>query len=162
MFILPSVKTPLIMKALTFLFFLLLLITSSAFCQNPLDTKEESQEIINLINSYSKARDTKDAVLLKEILVKDVDQLVSSGVWRKGIAEAVQGMMESSTSNPGDRTLKVESIRFLDPDAAIVDARYEIKNANGTVRKMWSTFVVVTETEQWKISAIRNMLPTGN
>ena len=138
------------------------LINSSAFCQNPINTKGESQEIIDLISSYSKARETKDTVLLKEILVEDVDQLVSSGVWRKGIAEAVKGMMESSAENPGDRTLKVESIRFLNPDAAIVDARYEIKNADGTIRKMWSTFAVVTETEQWKIFAIRNMLPSGN
>jgi len=101
-------------------------------------------------------------VLLKEILVKDIDQLVSSGVWRNGIAAAVKGMMESSTENPGDRTLKVESIRFLDPEVAIVDCRYEIKNTNGTIRKMWSTFMVVVETEQWKIAAIRNMLPAGN
>ena len=148
------------MKTLTFLFFLLL--SSSAFSQNPLNAKGESQEIINLIGSYSTARETKDTVLLKEILIEDVDQLVSSGVWRKGIDEAVKGMMESSTENPGDRTLKVESIRFLNPDAAIVDARYEIKSASGTIRKMWSTFVVVTDTEQWKISAIRNMLPAGN
>ena len=142
------------------LFFLL--ISSSAFCQNPLDTKGESQEILNLISSYSTARETKDTVLLKEILVEDVDQLVSSGEWRKGIASAVQGMMQSSSENPGDRTLKVESIRFLNPDVAIVDCRYEIKNGTGAVRKMWSTFMVVTETEQWKISAIRNMLPAGN
>ena len=147
-------KTPII------LFFLL--ISSSAFCQNPIDTKGESQEIIDLISSYSTARETKDTVLLKEILIEDVDQLVSSGEWRKGIASAVQGMMQSSSENPGDRTLKVESIRFLNPDVAIVDCRYEIKNSTGAVRKMWSTFIVVTETEQWKISAIRNMLPAGN
>lgn len=146
----------------TFLFLFFLLISSTAFGQNPLDTKEESQEIINLINSYSKTRDTKDTVLLKKILTDDIDQLVSSGEWRKGIAAAVKGMMESSSSNPGERTLKVESIRFINPDAAIVDARYEIKNDTGTVRKMWSTFVVVAESEEWKISAIRNMLPAGN
>lgn len=144
------------------IFFFLLFISSAAFCQNPLDTKGESQEIIDLISSYSKARETKDTVLLKEILIKDVDQLVSSGVWRKGVAEAVKGMLESSSENPGDRKLKVESIRFLNPDVAIVDCRYEIKSADASIRKMWSTFVVVTETEQWKISAIRNMLPTGN
>ncbi|WP_339877862.1 SgcJ/EcaC family oxidoreductase [uncultured Algoriphagus sp.] len=149
------------MKKLSFLL-LLVLISSSAFCQNPIDTKGESQEIIDLISSYSTARVTKDTVLLKEILIEDVDQLVSSGEWRKGIASAVQGMMQSSSENPGDRTLKVESIRFLNPDVAIVDCRYEIKNGPGTVRKMWSTFMVVTETEQWKISAIRNMLPAGN
>ncbi|WP_425637785.1 DUF4440 domain-containing protein [Algoriphagus yeomjeoni] len=148
------------MKNLIFLYFFLL-ITSSAFCQNPINPKEESQKIIDLISSYSKARETKDSVLLKEILVKDIDQLVSSGVWRKGIAEAVKGMMESSTENPGDRTLKVESIRFLGQEAALVDCRYEIKNADGTIRKMWSTFVAEAVKGKWKISAIRNMLPSN-
>ncbi|UZD24503.1 SgcJ/EcaC family oxidoreductase [Algoriphagus halophytocola] len=148
------------MKSLSILF--LLLISSSAFSQNPLNTKGESREIMDLISSYSQARETNDTVLLREILVEDVDQLVSSGVWRKGIDEAVKGMMESSAENPGERSLKLESIRFLNPDVAIVDAHYEIKNSSGTVRKMWSTFLVVTETEQWKISAIRNMLPAGN
>jgi ketosteroid isomerase-like protein len=149
------------MKILPFILFLFL-ISSSAFCQNTSDTQNASQDIINLISSYSNSRDTKDTVLLKKILTKDIDQLVSSGVWRKGIAQAVQGMMESSTSNPGDRTLKVESIRFLNPNVALVDARYEIKNVDGTIRKMWSSFAVVSEKEQWKISAIRNMLPAGN
>ncbi|MCE7055794.1 SgcJ/EcaC family oxidoreductase [Algoriphagus sp. AGSA1] len=148
------------MKTLIFLFFLLF--SSTAFCQKPLNSKAQSQEIIDLINSYSKARETKDTVLLKEILMEEVDQLVSSGEWRKGMAAAVQGMMESSSSNPGDRILKVESIRFLNPESAIVDARYEITDTSGNIRKMWSTFIVVTETEQWKIAAIRNMLPAGN
>ncbi len=145
-----------------YLLFFLFLINSSAFSQNTSDTQSASQEIIDLISSYSTSRDTKDTVLLKKILTKDIDQLVSSGVWRKGIAQAIEGMMESSTSNPGDRTLKVESIRFMNADAALVDARYEIKNEDGTIRKMWSTFVVVSEKEKWKISAIRNMLPAGN
>lgn len=145
-----------------YLLFFLFLISSLAFCQNTSDTQSASQEIINLIGLYSTSRDTKDTVLLKKILTKDIDQLVSSGVWRKGIAQAVEGMMESSTANPGDRTLKVESIRFMNDDAALVDARYEIKNQDGTIRKMWSTFVVVSEKEKWKISAIRNMLPAGN
>lgn len=149
------------MKTFYFLLFLFL-INSSAFSQNTSDTQSASQEIINLIGTYSTSRDTKDTVLLKKILTKDIDQLVSSGVWRKGIAQAIQGMMESSTANPGDRTLKVESIRFMNANAALVDARYEIKNEDGTIRKMWSTFVVVSEKEKWKISAIRNMLPAGN
>ncbi|PZX46469.1 DUF4440 domain-containing protein [Algoriphagus chordae] len=148
------------MKIFSILFFLLL--SSTAFAQTSELTKEESQEIINLINSYSKARETKDSTLLRQILTIDIDQLVSSGVWRDGIAVAIEGMMSSSASNPGERTLKVESIRFVNPKVAIVDARYEIKNSDGTTRKMWSTFVVVMETEQWKISAIRNMLPSGN
>jgi len=115
--------------------------------------------IVSLIDSYSQAREQKDTVLLKSILLPDVDQLVSSGVWRRGIGEAIKGMMQSSTRNPGTRTLTVERIRLLKKKSAIVDARYEIRNSDGSTRKMWSTFIVVNDKGRWKISAIRNMLP---
>jgi hypothetical protein len=71
-------------------------------------------------------------------------------------------MLRSSASTPGTRTLQIEKTRLLNTTCAIVDCKYEIKNADGTPRKMWSTFVVVTDKGTWKISAIRNMLPSGN
>lgn len=128
------------------------------------DKKKEDtriRDIYILIDNYSKARDDKDTVLLKKILTNNVDQLVSSGEWRNGIAEAVQGMTRSSENNPGTRTLTVEKIRFFDNMNGIADARYEIKSKEGTMRKMWSTFVVVNDNGKWKIAAIRNMLPSG-
>ncbi|MBN7815239.1 YybH family protein [Algoriphagus pacificus] len=144
------------------LLFFFTTLSFNTFSQTKDITKENSQEIINLISSYSKSRDTKDTVLLKKILTKDIDQLVSSGVWRSGIQEAIKGMMESSTSNPGERTLHVEKIRFMAEEVALVDARYEIKNPDGSIRKMWSSFTVVDDGKSWRISAIRNMLPAGN
>jgi len=140
---------------------LMALFTQVTLAQTSAHTKEDSQAILNLINSYTKSRDTKDTVLLKTILTKDIDQLVSSGVWRSGIKEAINGMMESSASNPGERTLHVERIRFLAEKVALVDARYEIKNPDGSVRKMWSSFMVVENDKKWRISAIRNMLPSS-
>lgn len=122
---------------------------------------KQETEIKALIANYSLARENRDTVLLKKILTADIDQLVSNGEWRYGIRAAVEGMQRSSASNPGTRTLTVEKIRFMDPANAIADARYEIKNANGTTRKMWSSFVVVFRDNNWKISAIRNMLPSG-
>ncbi len=71
-------------------------------------------------------------------------------------------MMESSTSNPGERTLHVEKIKFLNETVGLVDARYEIKNPDGSIRKMWSSFTVIDDGKSWRISAIRNMLPAGN
>jgi ketosteroid isomerase-like protein len=118
-------------------------------------------EIYTLIDQYSQARDKRDTVLLKSILTEDVDQLVSSGEWRTGIEQAVEGMQRSSTVNEGKRTLTVDKFRLLSSDVGIVDARYEIEGNNGTIRKMWSTFVLVREGGKWKISGIRNMLPTS-
>ena len=128
----------------------------------PQDTASNAakrQGIYVLVDTYAQAREKKDAVLLESILTTDVDQLVSSGKWRSGKKDSMKGMLQSSSSNPGTRTLKIEKIRFLNSVSAIADARYQIQNTDGTIRKMWSTFVVVYEEDRWKISAIRNMLP---
>ena len=119
--------------------------------------------ITSLIDQYSQAREKRDTALLKTILTPDVDQLVSTGEWRTGIKAAVEGMMKSSANSPGTRTLHIEKIQSISSSSAIVDCRYEIQNADGTARKMWSTFIVVADKETWKIRAIRNMLPVpGN
>ena len=146
------------------LLFILLNITSVLFLygQSTAPTDAQQKAITTLIDQYSEARDKSDTVLLKNILTTDVDQLVSTGEWRNGISAAVQGMLKSSASSPGTRTLAVEKIKMLNATTAIVDCRYEITNADGAIRKMWSTFLVVTEKKKWKISAIRNMLPASS
>ena len=122
-------------------------------------TPKNEKAIVALINSYSLARENRDSVSLSQILTQDIDQLVSNGEWRSGIEAATKGMQRSSANNGGKRTLTVDKIRFPHKKVAIADARYEIENADGTSRKMWSTFVVVQQKGEWKISAIRNMLP---
>lgn len=147
------------MKILVFFLFLL---PTLAFSQIKPGQKEDAVKIHHLIDHYSEARESQDTVLLKSILMKDVDQLVSSGEWRTGIREAVDGMLRSSNTNPGIRKLHVEKIKFLSDEAALVDCRYIITNADGVEQNMWSSFVVVFHKRDWKISAIRNMRPTEN
>ena len=134
--------------------------TTFLYSQSAPTYQKQRQEIESLIDQYQQAREKQDTVLLKTILTTDVDQLVSSGEWRIGIRESIKGMLRSSESSSGKRTLTVEKIRFLDSSHAIADARYVIQNPDGTERKMWSTFVTVLHKGKWKISAIRNMLPT--
>ena len=124
--------------------------------------QRDAKAITTLIDHYTLSRDTKDSTLLKSILTDDIDQLVSSGEWRIGVEVAVKGMMRSSESNPGSRKIIIDKIKYLTNSAAVVDARYEIQNADGSIRKMWSTFIVVSEKRHWRISAIRNMLPAGS
>jgi hypothetical protein len=137
--------------------FLLLLLSTNLQAQSVVTAKQQ-KEITSVIDKYTMAREAKDTVLLKSILTSEIDQLVSSGEWRTGINTAVQGMLRSSESNSGKRTITIDKIRMLTKTSAIVDARYEIKNEDGS-RKMWSTFIVVAEANTWKIAAIRNMLP---
>ena len=142
-----------------------MLLLAGAFVTYAQDRKlleSQRKEITNLIDQYSLARETRDTILLKKILTADVDQLVSTGEWRAGIHAAIEGMLKSSTSSPGNRTLTVDKIRLVTPICAIVDCRYEITNPNSEVRKMWSSFIVIVDKDVWKISAIRNMLPAAN
>lgn len=123
------------------------------------DTKSV-QAIYDLIDAYSRARETQDTTLLRSILTADIDQLVSTGEWRDGIEGSMAGMARSTAGNPGSsRTLKVERLRFISLRSAIADARYVIENSDGSKREMWSTFVVAKAKGRWQITAIRNMLP---
>jgi uncharacterized protein (TIGR02246 family) len=149
------------MKLFLIPFILFIVHVQAGFTQTSEKQKVDSNEILHLINQYSAARDNRDTVLLRQILTGDVDQLVSSGEWRNGMDAAIKGMINSSTSNPGDRKLTVEKIRFLSENSALVDARYIITNPDQTMRKMWSSFVVVRNKKIWRMSAIRNMLPSS-
>jgi hypothetical protein len=134
--------------------------TSFLTAQNIQPDERQTKGIYLLIDKYSLAREKRDTLLLQSILTPDVDQLVSTGEWRNGVAESVKGMLKSSANSPGTRTLSIDKLRILNPTNAIVDCRYEIQNTDGTTRKMWSTFIVVLDGGRWKISAIRNMLPS--
>jgi uncharacterized protein (TIGR02246 family) len=149
------------MKNILLLLIFNIAITSFLYGQNISADDKQRKEIYSVIDKYSQAREKRDTFLLKSILTIDVDQLVSTGEWRNGIDASVKGMLQSSANSPGTRTLQIEKIRFLNPNIAIVDCKYELQNPDGTARKMWSTFVVVSDQGTWKISAIRNMLPTA-
>ena len=144
---------------------LFLLLNATAFtvlhAQNAIPTDKQKKDIYELIDKYSEAREQRDTILLKNILTTDVDQLVSTGEWRNGVAASVKGMLSSSANSPGTRTLTVDKLRMLNSTSAIVDCRYEITNPDNTARKMWSTFMVISEQGVWKITAIRNMLPAS-
>ena len=145
-----------------YLFFLpVLIITFSASSQQIKITAKQKKGLTTLIDKYSEAREKKDTVLLKNILTEDIDQLVSTGEWRNGLGASVKGMLRSSASTPGTRALVVEKVKILSTTSAIVDCRYEIRNADGSMRKMWSSFIAVLVKDEWKISGIRNMLPSG-
>lgn len=148
------------MKSTILLILVNLTCISYIFCQDNVPEKQR-KAIAVLIDQYSEARENKDTVLLKNILTTDVDQLVSTGEWRDGIDASVKGMLRSSASTPGTRTLHIEKTRMLTTGSAIVDCRYEIQNTDNTIRKMWSSFIVVADKGAWKITAIRNMLPAA-
>jgi uncharacterized protein (TIGR02246 family) len=112
----------------------------------------------DLVSQYANGREKGDPAAVAALFTADADQLVSSGEWRRGRDVLVKGVL-SSTQAGGKRTTTVETVRFLTPDTAIVDARYEIVGGAYVERRMWSSFVMARTKSGWRIAAIRNMLP---
>ena len=133
---------------------LLLLALSLPLAAQP---AKDDAALRGLVKTYLDARDRQDAQAVGALFTKDADQLVSSGEWRRGVDDLVKGTLASTLSG-GKRTLTVETIRYLNADTAIADARYELVG-NADTRRMWSTFVFVKTGTGWRIAAIRNMLP---
>jgi uncharacterized protein (TIGR02246 family) len=113
--------------------------------------------IREIVARYVDARDAKDPKATEALFTPDADQLVSSGEWRRGRYALVRGAMASSEASGGKRTITVETVRFLSPDVAIADGRYEI--AGPVPRRMWASLIMKRTPEGWRIAAIRNMLP---
>jgi uncharacterized protein (TIGR02246 family) len=107
-----------------------------------------------LVQKYVDARERRDEAAVRALFTGDADQLVSNGEWRRGREDVVKGSLASSQRETGRRTITVEKVRFLTPDVAVADGRYEIGE-----RKMWTTLVATRTKEGWRIAAIRNMLP---
>jgi uncharacterized protein (TIGR02246 family) len=120
----------------------------------------EEAAVRGVIAKYVEAREKIDPTSTEALFTADADQHVSSGEWRRGRAAVVQGSMASSRNNAARRTIAVETVRFLTPDVALADGRYELAGVAET-RKMWTAIVLKKEAGVWRIAAIRNMLPSA-
>jgi len=141
--------------------FLLLACAAPAAASAQAPPAPDEAAVRDLVRRYVDAREARDAKAVEALLTEDADQLVSDGTWRRGRASLVEGMLESSRRNPARRTIEVEAVRALGPDAAIADGRYIQVGAGREVRAMWTTVVARRTAEGWKIAAIRNMLPAA-
>ncbi|MDF3128523.1 SgcJ/EcaC family oxidoreductase [Kiritimatiellaeota bacterium B1221] len=134
-------------------------------CTSPADPSQapsntEEHKVRDLLHLYLEGRQERDTEAVKTLLDPEMDQLTSRGEWRRGRDAALSGMKRSSTRNPGDRSIHVESVRFLDPEVALIDARYTIKGVDGPDRILWSSFTLVKNPRgEWRITSIRNQKP---
>jgi len=132
-------------------------ITASLFAQSA-----DEKAIRGIVQKYMDARESQDARAVESLFTSDADQLVSSGEWRKGRNDVVQGTLASTRNASGKRTITLTSIRFVAQGVAIADGRYELAGqSGGETRKMWTSFVLTRGNDGWRIAAIRNMLPAA-
>ena len=142
-------------------FLVVMVIVSGASAQAPSPATGEAA-VRDLVRRYMEARAARDPKAIEALFAADADQMTTSGQWRRGRPAITAGTEEASRNNPGARRITVESVRFVTPDVAIADGPYEIAPAGGgSSRRMWATIVAVRESGSWRISAIRNMVPTA-
>lgn len=127
----------------------------------PMWSKGDESRVSQLVEGYVAARDARDIPGVEARLAASVDQLTSRGEWRRGVEASVAGMRRSTQQNPGRRTIAIETVRFVAPTVALVDARYTIEREGAAPRQLWSSFTVVKAADGWKIAAIRNMQPAA-
>jgi uncharacterized protein (TIGR02246 family) len=114
-----------------------------------------------VIQAFLDTREKNDAAGLAALLTADVDQRQTSGNMRSGRDAVVSGSLSTQQTTGGRRTISVDSLRFVGPDVAIADGRYDsLGRADGTDQRMLTSMVLRREGGAWKIAAIRNMLPS--
>ena len=123
-------------------------------------TAADEAAVRDVVKQYVDARERRDQAAVAALFTPDADQLVSSGEWRRGREGLVKGALGSSQANAGKRTIEVETVRFITPDVAVADGRYEIAGGAEGARRMWTCFVMKRESGRWRITAVRNMLPS--
>ncbi len=117
--------------------------------------------IREVVRHYLEARERGDAKAVGALFTEDADQLTSSGEWRTGREEIVRGTLASTERTGGTRTIAIERVRFPAAGVAIADGRYDLTDAQGTARRMWTSFVFVRHDGEWRIASVRNMLPAA-
>ena len=138
--------------------FVLALTPVLSVCAQPQDAVEQAAR--DVVRRYVDARERLDRAALESLFTADADQLVSSGEWRRGRDAVVRGGLASSSRTGGTRSISIETVRRIGADVVLADGRYEIAGSGGgPPRSMWTTFVLTREGGEWRISAIRNMLP---
>lgn len=110
-----------------------------------------------LVARYVEAREARDRAVLEALFTDDADQLVSTGEWRRGRAALVPGALASSERTAGVRRIEVDTVRVIAPGVAIADGVYTIAGSGRP--PMRATIVAVRRDGEWRITAIRNMLP---
>ena len=129
-----------------------------AGAESPGSTGGDEAAVKAIVDKYVNARDARDESVIAALFTSDADQYTTAGEWRRGRPQVVTGTAESTKQNPGDRSIDIKSIRFVTPEVAIVDGNYNIA---GSKVHRWTTMVLKRESGVWRISAIRNMVPTG-
>ena len=119
--------------------------------------------IRRVLQQHDDTRNKADWKAMGALFTDDAEQLTSAGEWRKGRAEIEKGVAQgmATTYKGGKYTTKIDKVRILAPTVALADGAFEISNIAGGARRGHSTYSLVKSGGQWRIAAVRSMVPTA-
>lgn len=120
------------------------------------DDNKIRQQFANLQTAMNK----KDAKAISMLFTADGDLVTPAGVSGKGRAQVekvVQGDLNTILAG-GKNTIKVDSIRFLATDVAVVNATHMIGEGKSAMKVML-TCVCQKQNNEWLCAVARPMVP---
>ena len=146
--------------AMTALFMLAL--TVPAIGKTRAATGPDEKAIRRVVQQQDDARNRGDWKALGQLFAEDADQQTSAGDWRRGRTEIEKGVAQTmgTAYKGGKYATKIERVQMLGPGVAIADGAFEIANIGGGARRGRTTYILVKSGDQWRIAAIRSMVPT--
>jgi uncharacterized protein (TIGR02246 family) len=146
---------------------LLILISSSAPSQTvtPPSREQDEKGIKQVLTGFLEAWNHHDAKAFSMVFAEDADFTNVRGMSAHGRAEVEKFHALKFTTNLKDshQTITETKIRFITPDVAAVDARWEMTGARRVegqevrLRKGLLNFIMTRSDSQWLIKVMHNM-----
>jgi uncharacterized protein (TIGR02246 family) len=146
---------------------LLILISSSAPSQTvtPPSREQDEKGIKQVLTGFVEAWNHHDAKAFSMVFAEDADFTNVRGMSAHGRAEVEKFHALKFTTNLKDshQTITETKIRFITPDVAAVDARWEMTGARRVegqevrLRKGLLNFIMTRSDSQWLIKVMHNM-----
>ena len=146
---------------------LLILISSSAFSQTvtPPSREQDEKGIKQVLTGFVEAWNHHDAKAFSMVFAEDADFTNVRGMSAHGRAEVEKFHAPRFATKFKDSNQKIAEIkiRFITPDVAAVDARWEMTGAKGPdgqdipLRKGLLNFIMTRSSGQWLIMIMHNM-----
>ena len=146
---------------------LLILISSSVPSQTvtPPNREQDEKGIKQVLTAFVEAWNHHDAKAFSMVFAEDADFTNVRGMSAHGRAEVEKFHAPRFATNFKDSNQKITEIkiRFITPDVAAVDARWEMTGAKGPdgqdipLRKGLLNFIMTRSSGQWLIMIMHNM-----
>jgi uncharacterized protein (TIGR02246 family) len=145
---------------------LFILISSSAPCQTATPSNREQDEAIKeVLIRFVEAWNRHDAKAFSMVFAEDADFTNVRGMGAHGRMQIEKFHAPKFTTNLKDshQTITETKIRFITPEVAAVDARWEMTGARRVegqevrLRKGLLNFIMTRSHSQWLIKVMHNM-----